>query len=31
MGYELTIKREDENRKISKSEWTEYIKSDLNF
>lgn len=31
MGYELTIKREDENRKISKSEWTEYIKSDSNF
>lgn len=31
MGYELSIKRENENLKISKQEWTEYIKSDSEF
>lgn len=31
MGYELNIKREDYNQKISKEQWTEYIKSDSQF
>ena len=31
MGYELNIKREDESQKISKKEWFQYIKSDLQF
>jgi hypothetical protein len=31
MGYELSIKREDENQKISKEQWSEYIKSDSQF
>lgn len=31
MGYELNIKREQENQKISKEEWSDYIKSDTQF
>ena len=31
MGYELSIKREDENKKINKQEWSDYIKSDPEF
>ena len=27
MGYELNIKRRDENQKISKEEWSEYTRS----
>ena len=31
MGYELNIKREDENKKISKEEWSKYINSNKDF
>lgn len=31
MGYELNIKREEESRKISKDEWSQYIKTDSQF
>jgi len=31
MGYELSIKREDESKGISKEEWIEYVHSDSEF
>lgn len=31
MGYELHIKRAEENKKINKEEWLQYIKSDVEF
>ena len=31
MGYELSIKRENENNLITKNEWSDYIKSDPEF
>ncbi|WP_299161146.1 hypothetical protein [uncultured Tenacibaculum sp.] len=31
MGYELCIKRKEESQKITKEEWSEYIKSDSQF
>ena len=31
MGYELSIKREDGSRTISKKEWIQYIELDLEF
>lgn len=31
MGYELSIKRKDENNKITKEQWAEYMKIDSDF
>ena len=31
MGYELNIQREDENNKINKKEWIDYMESDSEF
>ena len=31
MGYELNIKRGEESQKISKEEWSQYIKTDSQF
>ena len=31
MGYEINIQKEDENQKITKNEWTDFINSDPEF